>query len=293
MLTDGGMVLGSIMLAIGAVLLLIRIFYKQTTKEHPEKKIKIKRKYENPLYGGLLLLFIGFFAIIAEVGTTFPIILMVIGGLLILGTLFYVFVIDIPRDSAVPPPKNEYKPTFYSYPQTKPRAQATSHYPVIPPRKKNDITRFVYDSSLAEYMKMYRETAEELGKVDNFEKNCHLLKMQVQLLQETCGYALQYLPSRAIVLASIGLYYLFDVDSLVFSHTQKDTTQAQFADIIQLFVDNSNDELLNTDPDLFIKDIVDGYFMWRQEQIPFDDYDYQKPIKREILPSLDWNKDDE
>lgn len=285
MLTDGGLVLGSIMSAVGVVLLLIRIFYKQTTKEHPEKKIKIKRKYENPLYGGLLLLFIGFFAIIAEVGTTFPIILMVIGGLLIIGTLFYVFVIDIPKKSVPQPSQTPKQTTTHA-----PRSQATSHYPVIPPRKKNDTTRLVYNSSLDEYMKMYRETAEELGKVDNFEKNCHLLKMQVQLLQETCGYALQYLSNRTEMLAAIGFYYLFDVDSLVFLHTKKDTTQAQFTDIVQLLIDNFNDELLNTDPDLFIKDIVDGYFMWRQEEIPFDEYDY-KP--KEILLPLDWNKDDE
>lgn len=281
MLSDG-FTLGLIMLIIGVVILLIRIFYKQTTKKHPEKKIKIKRKYENLLYGGLLLLFIGFFAIIAEVGTTFPIILMAIGGLLVIGTLFYVFVIDIPRDS-VPHPSQTPKQT------TTPRA-SDKPLPCYPTTPKKDITRLVYTSSLAEYMKMYRETAEELGKVDNFEKNCHLLKMQVQLLQETCGYALQYLSNRTEMLAAIGFYYLFDIDSLVFLHTQKDTTQAQFTDIVQLLVDNFNNELLSTDPDLFIKDIVDGYFMWRQEKIPFDDYDY-KPI--EILPSLDWNKDDE
>ena len=131
MLTDGGLVLGSIMSAVGVVLLLIRIFYKQTTEEHPEKKIKIKRKYENPLYGGLLLLFIGFFAIIAEVGTTFPIILMVIGGLLVIGTLFYVFVIDIPKNSVPQPSQTPKQTTTHA-----PRPQATSHYPVIPPHKK-------------------------------------------------------------------------------------------------------------------------------------------------------------
>ena len=61
-------------------------------------------------------------------------------------------------------------------------------------------------------------------------------------------------------------------------------------DIVQLIVNNLDDELLNEDLEFFIKDIVDGYFMWRQEEIPLDDYDY-KPV--EILPSKDWNEDNE
>jgi hypothetical protein len=150
--------------------------------------------------------------------------------------------------------------------------------------------RLVYQNSLAEFMKMYRETAEELGKIENFEKNCHLLKLQIQLLQETCGYALQNISNRAEMLTAIGFFYLLDADSLVFLHTHKETTQAQFVDIVQLIVNNLDDEVLNEDLEFFIKDIVDGYFMWRQEEIPLDDYDY-KPV--EILPSKDWNEDNE
>lgn len=290
MLTDGGMVLGAIMLAIGVIILLIRIFYKQTAKEHPEKKIKIKRKHENPLYGGLLLLLIGFFAIIAEVGTTFPIILMVIGGLLVIGTLFYIFVIDIPRDSVPKPsqtpnqtPASTGKPLIYSYTENNQSATKT---------KQTNITPLVYNESLKGFMDMFSELAEEFGKVDNFEKNCHLLKEKVVLLQGFYGYALQNLENRGKILTALAFYYLFNVDGLVWIYTRQETTDEQFADILQLIVDASDDENLDDDIEFVMKNIVDGYFMWRQEEIPLDDYDYQKPIKKEILPSLDWNKDD-
>lgn len=267
MLSDG-FVLGLIMLILGGITLAARIVYIQSSK-NSQKQRKWDKKYDNPLYGGLLLLMVGFFMLISEVGTTFPIILMVVGGVLVIGTLFIVFVFNNPP--AQTPTK-------------------TTHYPVSTTRPKNDMERLVYQNSLAEFIKMYRETAEELGKIENFEKNCHLLKLQIQLLQETCGYALQNISNRAEMLTAIGFFYLLDADSLVFLHTHKETTQAQFVDIVQLIVNNLDDELLNEDLEFFIKDIVDGYFMWRQEEIPLDDYDY-KPV--EILPSKDWNEDNE
>lgn len=157
---------------------------------------------------------------------------------------------------------------------------------------KTNITPLVYNESLKGFMDMFREMAEELGKVDNFEKYCHRLKEKVELLQGYYGYALQNLENRGKILSALAFYYLFNVDGLVWIYTRRETTDEQFADILQLIVDASDDEDLNDNIDFVMKNIVDGYFMWRQEEIPLDDYDYQKPIKKEILPSLDWNKED-
>lgn len=157
---------------------------------------------------------------------------------------------------------------------------------------KTNITPFVYNESLKGFMDMFRELAEEFGKVDNFEKYYHLLKEKVELLQGYYGYALQNLENRGKILTALAFYYLFNVDGLVWIYTRQETTDEQFADILQLIVDASDDENLDDDIDFVMKNIVDGYFLGHQEEIPLDDYDYQKPVKKEILPSLDWNKDD-
>lgn len=230
--SDGGLVFGIIMLITGILLILGRIIFKFAIANEPTKKDKTRKwnkKYDNGLYGGLLLLLIGFLMLIAEISVAFSIVLMVVGGMLSFITLIF---------------------ALMSEPQERPKNN---------PQQAN-VFNFVFNQSLEEYMKTFREIAEDMGKLDNYYKHYDRLKEKTRLLQRQYGYALQDLPNRPVTITSLCLYYILDTDEYIYIHTQQPTTDEQFADIVQSIIDNCNDDLLDKNPDMFIMGIVANYF---------------------------------
>lgn len=230
--SDGGLVFGIIMLIAGISLVIGRIIFKFATTDENTQKDKPKKwnkKYDNGLYGGLLLLLIGFLMLIAELSVAFSIILMLIGGILTFVTLISAFL-------AEPQEQTKYTP------------------------KKENVFNFIFNQSLEEYMKTFREIAEDMGKIDNYHKHYDSLKEKTRLLQSQYGYALQDLPNRPVITTSLCLYYILDADGYIYTHTKQPTTEEQFIDIVQAIIDNCNDDLLDENPDMFIMGIVANYF---------------------------------
>jgi len=235
MLSDG-LWLGLVMLISGIITLFARIAYLYKTQNEPSKPRKWKQKYDNPLWGGLLMFFIGLFMLISEIGTTFPTILLVVGGLLTIGTLLFAFVIDKEKQE-ISPKK--------AYPQQLDML--------------NDVTDAVYEESCLQFMNIFRELAEEIGKSKNFETNYFVLKSEIESMQKLYGYSLK---NKTSEITAIALYYLLDTDKLIYLYTREHTTSKQYWDIVKLIENHLNDEIFNEDVNLFIRDIVDGYFLW-------------------------------
>lgn len=231
---SGGLAVGIVMLIVGAVLLLCRIIYIYSDKNKPHKKLK--NKHENGIYLGILLLLIGVFMLIAQIGTTLSILLLISGGLLLLGTLIIAYVFDKEQTNTA---KQELT------------TQEDNHL--------EDVTDLVYETSCNDYMDMLKNFAIDLGKEDNYNKYYDQLKNQIQNLQDSYGYAIK---GQAKHITAIACYYLLDADRHVFLHTHKPTVLKYFWDIVELLENNLDDPLLEEDSELFIKDIVDGYFYW-------------------------------
>ncbi len=133
-----------------------------------------------------------------------------------------------------------------------------------------DITKLVILKSRSDFMNIARGIAEDLGKVDNFEKKRRCLEEKISLLQEYYGYALQNLENRSNALTALCLYYILNADGLIYLYTRQATTDKQFTDIFQLILDELDNNEFDNDPDFFMKNIVDGYFLWQQESIPLE-----------------------
>lgn len=126
--------------------------------------------------------------------------------------------------------------------------------------EKENVFNSIFNQPLEEYMKTFREIAEDMGKIDNYHKHYDSLKEKTRLLQSQYGYALQDLPNRPVITTSLCLYYILDADGYIYIHTKQPTTEEQFIDIVQAIIDNCNDDLLNENPDMFIMGIVANYF---------------------------------
>jgi len=202
-----------------------------------------KRVFESMLYGGLGLCLLGFLLALSRVAPVFGVICFGAGIILFVISLCYRF-INAPLPNA---------------PSQKPKEE-----------KITDITRLVMLKSRSDFMDIARGIAEDLGKVDNFEKKRRCLEEKISLLQEYYGYALQNLENRSQALTALCLYYILNADGLIYIYTRQATTDKQFTDIFQLILDELDNNEFGNDPDFFMKNIVDGYFLWRQESIPLE-----------------------
>ena len=90
---EGYFLSGIVLIILGVLLFIARIAFIVYTKLKPNRKSKWSEKNTEFIYLGLLMLNIGYLMLIANLGIEFPIVLMVCGGVLILGTALFVYLI--------------------------------------------------------------------------------------------------------------------------------------------------------------------------------------------------------